>query len=136
MISTRPSHISTVQIQVERSLKGSNEPYGPAKPNAGPTLPRHAAAAPNASKASRSSPARRASATSPSPPDGERQQIEQDEHDRGPHGLLVHDAPVHADRDDHLAVNGLLELALDELEQQPDVPRPEHDDPHAWERIS
>ena len=59
MISTRPSHIKTVQTQVDRSLNGANEPYGPANPNAGPTLPRHAAAAPNASNALRPSPARR-----------------------------------------------------------------------------
>ena len=82
MISTRPSHISTVQIQVERSLKGAKEPYGPAKPNAGPTLPRHAAAAPKASKAVSSSPARRAVGDEAERADGERQQVEQDEDDR------------------------------------------------------
>ena len=46
MISIRPSHIKAVRIRVDRSLKGSNEPNGPAKPNAGPTLPRQAAEAP------------------------------------------------------------------------------------------
>ena len=39
MISRRPIHISTIMIPFETSLKGANEPIGPAKPNAGPTFP-------------------------------------------------------------------------------------------------
>ena len=118
MISTRPSHISTVQIQVERSLNGAKEPYGPAKPNAGPTLPRQAAAAPKASKRVEVLAGAAGVGHQPERADRERQQVEQDEDDRRAQRLLVHDAAVDADRHDHLAVNGLLELALDELEQQ------------------
>ena len=40
MISRRPIHMSTIMIPFETSLKGANEPIGPAKPNAGPTFPR------------------------------------------------------------------------------------------------
>src|ERR1041384_3332585 len=94
MISTRPSHINTVQIQVDKSLNGANEPYGPAKPNAGPTLPRQAAAAPRAADGVDRP------QVLPRPPrvgdeaeraDRERQQVEQHEDDRRAQRLLVHD---------------------------------------------
>ena len=44
-ISSRPSHISAIMITVDRSLKGANEPNGPAKPKPGPTFPSVVAAA-------------------------------------------------------------------------------------------
>src|SRR5215211_2733246 len=47
-ISSRPRYISAVSATVERSLNGSNEPIGPAKPSPGPTPPSSEAAAASA----------------------------------------------------------------------------------------
>src|SRR6187401_2615529 len=96
MISTLPSHISTVQTQVEKSLKGAKDPNGPANPNAGPT-----AVGDEEERADR-----------------ERQQVQQDEDDRRAQRLLIDDAAVDPDRHDRLPVDGLLQLALDDLEHQ------------------
>ena len=49
-------------IDFETSLKGANEPIGPAKPNAGPMFPRALAEAASASNGVSSSPVRWASA--------------------------------------------------------------------------
>ena len=38
-ISSRPRYISAVRTSVARSLNGSNDPMGPAKPSPGPTPP-------------------------------------------------------------------------------------------------
>ena len=64
MISRRPTHISTISTTFEKPLNGSYEPIGPAKPNAGPTLPSVAAAAAIASSRRSSESTRAASMTS------------------------------------------------------------------------
>ena len=39
MISSRPSHMSTIIVSLETSPSGANEPNGPVIPNPGPTFP-------------------------------------------------------------------------------------------------
>ena len=78
----------------------------------------HAADAPIASNAVSSTSPKRASSSSASVPIGEREQVEQHEDDHRAQRALLDGDAVGRDRAHDLAVDGRVELALDELEQQ------------------
>ena len=118
MISTRPSHISTVQTQVEKSLKGAKDPNGPANPNAGPDVAQARGGGAEGLEGVELLAGPPAVGDEEERADRERQQVQQDEDDRRAQRLLIDDAAVDADGHDRLPVDGLLELALDDLEHQ------------------
>ena len=98
MISTRPSHISTVQIQVEKSLKGANEPYGPGEPERRPDVTQARGGGAEGLEGVEVLARAAGVGDEPERADRERQQVEQDEDDRRAQRLLVDDAAVDADR--------------------------------------
>ena len=118
MISTRPIHISAIITPFERPLKLSYEPSGPAKPNAGPTLPSVAAAAPIASNGREDDVGAERVEHERERPDREQAQVEQHEREHRLERLLVDHCAVQPDRRDHLGVHGLLELAAEDPADQ------------------
>ena len=89
MISRRPIHMSTIMIPFETSLKGANEPIGPAKPNAGPTFPSVVAEAATAANGESSRSTRCASIEEHDRPGDEDADVEQHERDhRADHPLV------------------------------------------------
>ena len=74
----------------EKSLNGSNEPSGPAKPRPGPTFPSVVAAAAIASRAEIGGPWKAASSAMQPGADGEQPDVEEDERrDRAERALVA-----------------------------------------------
>ena len=101
-----------------KGLNGSNEPKGPAKPKLGPTFPSVVAEAPIASSVVTSSPARAGLDREHERAGHEESDVEDPEGEDGPQRALLDDPAVQAHGSDRLAVDGLIELAEEQLRDQ------------------
>ena len=102
MISSRPSHMSAIMIPVETSLNGSNDPIGPANPNAGPTLPSVVAAAAMAFERTEVDARPRRVGEQRDRPDDEQPHVDEHERDDRPERALVDRRAVQTQRRDEL----------------------------------